>query len=353
MPWLTFKAQGRIMKSVGPWRSDALANGQLFDLRLGSGKIIIFISHPWWHDALDDALTDPSGSSATVLPDGGAPDYQTPFVVRPDANAPGWKQFEPYERKDLKWRVVCAGVQRLIEQEALNAADVALWVDWQSLDQDDPEARQRGARSLLAYATLSDYMLVPTEEVELRGFATPEKLPGYGSRGWCRLECFAFSLWAEMQGREAQLYAIQRDGKLHHYPEVGMAEKSLPSGSALFEPTDCDLVKEMEDRMIEAYGHAIVEIQCQEAGRREIVDLYCRKLQPVHVASLVAAVKKHAVSRLDLYGNHLGAEGAAQLVVALEPIRTVSQLCLADNGFGDSDKQALHTAVGGRFDLHL
>ena len=40
---------------------------------------------------------------------------------------------QTYQRpKNLKWRIVCAGVQRLCEEQGLNEEDVALWVDWQS-----------------------------------------------------------------------------------------------------------------------------------------------------------------------------------------------------------------------------
>ena len=41
-----------------------------------------------------------------------------------------------YQRpKNLKWRVICAGVQRLLEQEGLKEEEVSLWVDWQSIYQ--------------------------------------------------------------------------------------------------------------------------------------------------------------------------------------------------------------------------
>ena len=40
--------------------------------------------------------------------------------------------FSAQKTKDLKWRIVCAGVQRLIEKEGLDEADVMLWFDWQS-----------------------------------------------------------------------------------------------------------------------------------------------------------------------------------------------------------------------------
>ena len=44
--------------------------------------------------------------------------------------------------------------------------------------------------SLIKYATLCDYMLVPTEEVELEGNAAkyPEDIPQYGARG-CAASC--------------------------------------------------------------------------------------------------------------------------------------------------------------------
>ena len=37
----------------------------------------------------------------------------------------------PPPTKDLKHRVICAGVERLIKDKNLSAADVLLWMDWQ------------------------------------------------------------------------------------------------------------------------------------------------------------------------------------------------------------------------------
>lgn len=345
MSWDVFKAQGRIMKSTKVWREEALQKGSLLEHRADSGQVAIFVSQMWW----DREHTDESNSP-------GAPDYQSSLMIHPAADAPKWKRFEPYERKDLKWRVICAGVTELLEQEEqLDEQSLVLWLDWQSLPQDDPEERRKGARSLLAYATRCTYMLVPTEEHELRGIATPEKIPGYGARAWCRLEYFVFSLWAEMRGREARLYAVQRDGTLRHFPEVGMAEKHMPSGGALSDAADLELITALEERIIDAYGHAIVEIQCRCARDGEIVDLYSKLLRPAHIDSLMAAVEKHQIARLDLYGNQLGAQGAAKLAVALKTNTTVTKICLAGNGFNDADKQALLAATAScqHLELHL
>ena len=59
----------------------------------------------------------------------------------------------------------------------------------QSIYQDDPATKGKGVESLIQYATLSKYMLVPLDMSmgELRsGLADvlPERIPSYGERGW-------------------------------------------------------------------------------------------------------------------------------------------------------------------------
>ena len=183
MPFSVFKAQGRIMKSVKVWRDQALAAGSLVVHEEGSGKVVIFISHTWWDRAFKDETNDPNNPY-----DKGAPDWQDDY---PEEQRKVWGYSEyvmvTYQRpKDLKWRVICAGVQRLIEQEGLKEEDVSLWVDWQSIYQDDEAEKLKGVVSLIRYATLCQYMLVPTDEAKLVGFAIsyPAFIPAYGSRGW-------------------------------------------------------------------------------------------------------------------------------------------------------------------------
>ena len=109
MPFLQFEAQGRIMKSVQKWRDEALAQGWLVEFKEGEGKVAIFISHTWWDRDFKDETND-----ANDVYDKGSPDWQSG------------------EKKDLKWRVICAGVARLIEEKGLEAKDVMIWCDWQS-----------------------------------------------------------------------------------------------------------------------------------------------------------------------------------------------------------------------------
>ena len=147
-----------------------------------------------------------------------------------------------------------------------------------------------------------------------------------------RIEYFVFSLLAEMRGQQVQLYAIARDGALNRYPEVAVGHESLmPSGGALSNPNDQALVKDLEDKMIDAYGTAIVELKCKAAGG-ERVDLGSKMLRPQHVGALFAAVERYQVTELNLNTNQLGAEGGALVAAALKTNTTLTKLRCAQLG---------------------
>ena len=136
-----------------------------------------------------------------------------------------------------------------------------------------------------------------------------------------------------MRGQQVQLYAIKRDGALWRYPEVKvMFESNMPSGGALSNPNDQALVKGLEDKMIDAYGTALVEVKCKAAGRGERVDLSYKMLRPQHVGALFAAVERYQVAELDLSLNQLGAEGGALVAAALKTNTTLTRLRCAQLG---------------------
>ena len=129
-----------------------------------------------------------------------------------------------------------------------------------------------------------------------------------------------------------QLYAILRDGALNRYPKVSVVVESLmPSGGALSNPNDQALVKGLEDKMIDAYGTALVEVKCKAAGG-EMVDLSNKMLRPQHVGALFAAVERYQVTRLNLGRNQLGAEGGALVAAALKTNTTLRVLWCAQLG---------------------
>ena len=196
----------------------------------------------------------------------------------------------------------------------------------QSIYQDDKEEKLKGVMSLIKYATLCDFMLVPTEEAELTGNAAtyPDEIPGYGARGWCRCEYFIFSLWAEMLGREAELYAILADGGLKRYPRVEVSsEENMPSGGALSNPDDKAAVQGLEDAMIAAYGKGTIEKACKAGGR---VGLNAKMLRDSHVPALVEAVEAYKVEELHLNNNQLGVDGAKALAEWLAANATLTWL---------------------------
>ena len=148
-----------------------------------------------------------------------------------------------------------------------------------------------------------------------------------------RIEYFVFSLLAEMQGHEVQLYAIKRDGALNRYPKVIVHfESSMPSGGALSNPNDKALVKGLEDKMIDAYGTAIVELKCKAPPGVLGVDLHSKMIRPQHVGALFAAVERYQVDMLNLDFNQLGAEGGALVAAALKTNTTLSYLGCAQLG---------------------
>ena len=109
-----------------------------------------------------------------------------------------------------------------------------------------------------------------------------------------------------MQGHAVQLYAILLDGALNRYSEVKVTdEDDMPSGGALANPSDKALVTDLEDKMIEAYGTALVEVKCKAAGGKK-VDLKYKMLRPMHVGALFAAVERYKIADLDLSFNQLG-----------------------------------------------
>lgn len=196
----------------------------------------------------------------------------------------------------------------------------------------------KGVMSLIKYAARCEYMLVPTEEEKSKDYR-PTKSPlgilGYGRRGWCRAEFFIFSLLAEMQqdARAAvKLVSVLRDGSLVRHNEVKVLgnpeEKQLPSDGDLSNPNDTELVKQLEDKMVDAHGYAMITSKFRMAMKEKherktkvntlIVNLDNKLLRPQHVDALMKEAMEYVekserpgLLQLELWlaGNQLGPEG--------------------------------------------
>ena len=247
-----------------------------------------------WHRDFKDATNDPNDPY-----DKGAPDYQSG------------------EKKNRKWEIIVQGVQTLIRNRKLNENEVFLWIDWQSIYQDDKVEKLKGVMSLLKYVTLCEYMLIVTdlESIMPGDYGKPNRIRGYGDRGWCRIELFIFGLLAEMvgKGEDIQLYVIgdkeqTRRGPIWGFEHVrgfeidGRHHKGLPSEGELSNPNDREVVKGIEDKLIDASGFGIVEHLCQVAGAeapgRRMVLFNWQILRPMHMETVIVAAYKYGVEKL-------------------------------------------------------
>ena len=87
---------------------------------IAEGLVVVFVSQAWWHRNFMDESNDKSDKY-----DRGAPDWQSG------------------KKKDSKHRTICAGVERLIAEQGLDAEKVVLWIDWQSVSQEDKAEKQK------------------------------------------------------------------------------------------------------------------------------------------------------------------------------------------------------------------
>ena len=58
-------------------------------------------------------------------------DYKDETNDESDQYDKGAPDYQKGDKKDLKWRVICAGVERLIDEKSLKADNILLWMDWQ------------------------------------------------------------------------------------------------------------------------------------------------------------------------------------------------------------------------------
>eukprot|EP00964_Phaeocystis_antarctica_P135194 scaffold99570_cov55-Phaeocystis_antarctica.AAC.3 len=155
-----------------------------------------------------------------------------------------------------------------------------------------------------------------------------------------------------MQGHEVQLYAILLNGALHRYPQVQVSgEEYMPSRGALAKPDDVARVTRLEDKMIEAYGTALVELKCKAAGGKR-VDLNRKMLRPQHVGALFAAVERYQVAELNLKLNQLRTAGGELVAAALKTNTTLTYLMCAQLGRPSNQGQGLAVLLQAALRLH-
>jgi len=332
MPYMIFKRQGYIPKSTNAFREEAFRNKTLVKFDEKSHKAI-FISHRWWYFPTGPQKL--SGGYNTLEEQlelqKGAPDY-------PEG-----------EKKNRKWQVIIRGMRNLVVKESLVEPKIVLWMDYFSIYQDDLEMKLKGVESLIKYATLCDYMLVPTEEDKMLP-PQPEKIPEYGRRGWCRCEYFIFSSWCEMQNKgDVQLYAASLDGTLRQYKKVVVRGEDgvLPSQGDFVVENDRSLVEGLEERMVSAYGSTVLVNACKAKSKSASLHKNARMIRALHIPALGEALTQYRVTALDLSQNQLGDDVAVALADVLRSNGILTELRLKNNEIGNEGATALAEGAQG------
>ena len=112
MPLVAFEKQGRIEKSTAAWRKKVL--GQILLEYDPKKHKVVFISHTWWdRDFKDDAQL---AEAARRVKAGEEPDKY-------DRGAPDWQSGD---EKDLKHRVIVAGMRSLIKAKGWDESVVCV-----------------------------------------------------------------------------------------------------------------------------------------------------------------------------------------------------------------------------------
>ena len=132
------------------------------------------------------------------------------------------------EKRNLKYGILCRGIEALIKRDNLDPESVGIWIDYACIEQDNTEELQKGVDSLIGYAAQSNYFLIPVfpgaDAIKAFVEAThPMQLVNYGNRAWCRLEVYVFSCLVEIMGREITCFAY------------GLHMPSLKAGAAISE----------------------------------------------------------------------------------------------------------------------
>ena len=108
-----------------------------------------------------------------------------------------------------------------------------------------------------------------------------------------------------------------------HCPFKVFSKDIMPSGGALSNPNDKEVVRKLEDQMIEAYGKTIAVSKCKVGGE---VDLSKKMMRAVHMDALGEALAKFSVVSLNLEHNQLGPTGGAALADAIKGNTTLKSL---------------------------
>lgn len=142
-----------------------------------------------------------------------------------------------------------------------NLDEICLWLDYACVDQDSPELKAAGIKSLLSYAAACELLLVPVSETPV--FPVAHMVPDrYGERAWTRLEAFTFYVISMLRGKALpQLYTCSEDGKVERL-DYDLLPDAMPASGTLTHSSDLPYIRSHQITLLESLQRrALIEAQ--------------------------------------------------------------------------------------------
>jgi len=318
VPFADFIAAGEIPRSSRGLARQAAEN-----------EIVVFVSHRWWGGSLPD------------------------------------------DEERHKHAIIVRGILALTRKLGIDSNLIAVWVDYACIDQDDPHLQMLGVQSLVHWAMLSDFLLIPSfprkeDSHAFRHAVLPTQLLNYGERAWCRLEAYIFLCVSEAEGKPLRCFGFgnatggeisSTEAKTGQYTTCfGMFSKSceslrrlagskgsewylhdLPSSGELSCEDDRRVVLGVEKMVSSLYSECILRIIGVTHTSNEKLVIASKQLRDEAAESVFQVFPPDKIpSALSLFGNFIQGNGARAL---LEGIRLTHQrvqhLDLSLNPLGD------------------
>jgi len=227
------------------------------------GMTVVFVSHAWMRPNVDAALAHPDDEAGTK------------FEVLSNA---------------------------LMQVAADRDEDLFIWLDFACIDQDDKEKKMKGVMSLPAYVSKASLLIVPLQEPLTVWETNVLDAPYYGTRAWCRVEQYIFSVTQRAQGvakPQVFCYAPNDDGEIEGAPKgYTFTEEFMPSKGELTVEADRKAIKELETTMTQL----LQEISLSAGGAGVAGALSNHMLTDDHVDDFINNWTP-AMKSVDLSGN--------------------------------------------------
>lgn len=194
----------------------------------------------------------------------------------------------PDNEEGAKFTLVIDGIEHVARVKEWDTRNVAVWLDYACIEQDNIQLRNAGVQSLLGYMTRCEFVIIPT--LVQPDHLTVHRLPGdYGIRAWTRLESLCFyvmSLLDKEAGRdrpELWYSAPQNVEKLDYV----LLPYAMPSRGALFTEDDRKTVAKQENALLHALHESamVAAIDLRGLECKVTVSDYAATIGPAMVAA--------------------------------------------------------------------